>query len=124
MTQETERKDDLEAIEQVNRLGEEMKKLALSLAIYLAKAKGKSEELHRMESDFVQLVNGSISVVQEVTAILNAARNLEKMIFEVPSGNMERDRLETRLKVVLSQCSAVLEALPALPRPPNVDRTI
>ncbi len=107
------RQRDVQLVADVDNLGEEVKTLALNLAIYLAKAKSQAgaDELNRMEPDFIRLVNGTVHVVQEMTLILNAARNMERMIYEVPSGNIQQDRLETRLRSLLDQCTDILSAL-------------
>lgn len=104
---------DLNLLTEVDNLGEEVKTLALNLAIYLAKAKAKSnsQDLNRMEPEFIKLVNGTVRVVQEMTLILNAARNMERMIYDVPSGNLDQDRLETRLRSLLGQCGTILQSL-------------
>ncbi len=104
---------ELELVDQVDYLGEEVRTLALNLAIYLAKVKAatKTEALNRMEPEFIKLVNGTVKVVQEMTLILNAARNMERMIYEVPSGTLEQDRLEVRLRSVLDQCGSILTSL-------------
>ncbi|MEW6050505.1 MAG: hypothetical protein AB1644_05520 [Candidatus Zixiibacteriota bacterium] len=110
---EQKHRRDLALLEEVDALGEEVKTLALNLAIYLAKIKAEanSEALNRMEPDFIKLVNGTVRVVQEMTAILNAARNMERMVYEVPSGTLRDDRLEARLRSVLEQCGQILGAL-------------
>ncbi len=110
---EKKRQRDVQLVADVDNLGEEVKTLALNLAIYLAKAKSQAgaDELNRMEPDFIRLVNGTVHVVQEMTLILNAARNMERMIYEVPSGNIQQDRLETRLRSLLDQCTDILSAL-------------
>ncbi len=64
-----------------------------------------------MEPEFIRLVNGTIKVVQEVTIILNAARNMERMIYDVPAGEDQPDRMETKLRSVLSQCADILRDL-------------
>lgn len=104
---------ELELVDQVDYLSDEVKTLALNLAIYLAKVKAatKTEALNRMEPEFIKLVNGTVKVVQEMTLILNAARNMERMIYEVPSGTLEQDRLEVRLRSVLDQCGSILSSL-------------
>ncbi len=106
-------RQDLDLLTEVDNLGEEVKTLALNLAIYLAKAKAKtnSQDLNRMEPEFIKLVNGTVRVVQEMTLILNAARNMERMIYDVPSGNLDQDRLETRLRSLLGQCGTILQSL-------------
>ena len=87
--------------------------LALNLAIYLAKVKAesRSEELNRMEPEFIRLVNGTVKVVQEMTLILNAARHAERMIYEPPSGIVSQDRIETKLRDILNQCTGILGSL-------------
>lgn len=107
------RQRDVQLVSEVDSLGEEVKTLALNLAIYLAKAKtqGGAEALNRMEPDFIRLVNGTVHVVQEMTMILNAARNMERMIYDVPSGDVHQDRLEMRLRSLLEQCSTIVTAL-------------
>lgn len=114
MDEETDNREELqEVVEAVDHLSEETKDLALNLALSLAKAKAnrKSDELYRLEPEFIRLVNGSIKVVQEITHILKAVRNKEKMIFEVPSGRLTRDRLEKKLEEVLEQCIQIQSAL-------------
>lgn len=115
MTTRLERKQqqELKLVEDVDNLGEEVRTLALNLAIYLArvKAETRSEELNRMEPEFIRLVNGTVKVVQEMTLILNAARHAEKMIYEPPSGTVSHDRIESKLRDILDQCSGILGSL-------------
>jgi hypothetical protein len=101
---------ELQLVEDVDNLSEEIRMLALNLAIYLAKVKAQasSEELNRMEPEFIKLVNGTVKVVQEMTLILNAARNQERMIYDPPSSSVGPDRIETRLKEILDQCGNIL----------------
>jgi hypothetical protein len=100
-------------VEEVDDLNEQVKTLALNLAIYLAKARaeGHSEELVKMEPDFVRLVNRTVKVVQELAVVLNAARNKEKMVYEVPSNQRDLDKIEFGLRTVLDQCSRIMESL-------------
>ncbi len=98
-------------MEQVEALNDQVKALALNLAIYLAKAKGRSEELSRLEPEFMKLINGSVKVVQEVAAIINAARNSELMVYDVPSGTHRSDRIEMKLNSILQQCNDIMRVL-------------
>ncbi len=98
-------------IEQVDGLSEEVKILALNLAIYLAKAKPHSGHLTRLEPDFIRLVNGTVKAVQEVSRIIQAARNREPLVFDVPSGNVTSDQLEMKLRSILNQCGRIMTAL-------------
>jgi len=105
------RHPDLEMLEQVDQLNDEVKALALSLAIYLAKAKGQSEELSRLEPEFMRLINGSVKVVQELALVISAAKNRETMIYDVPSGDVNADRIETKLQSILQQCHEIMRVL-------------
>jgi hypothetical protein len=106
--------DHAEAIalmEMVDVLSDETKDLALNLALYLAKAKKSSEQLQRMEPEFVRLVNSTMKVIQELTVILNAARHQEKMVFQPPSGKGGRDHIQVRLESIVGQCNQILASL-------------
>lgn len=94
----------LDLMARVDQLSEEAKTMALNLAICLAKLKGHSEELKLMEPEFVSLINGTISVIRDITTILNAANNLDRLVYTVPSGQVERDKIETKLSDILKQC--------------------
>lgn len=102
---------DPSVIEKVDDLNEEVKVLALNLAIYLAKAKGRSAALSRLEPDFIQLVNGTVKVVHELAGIINAARNLESMVNDLADHAPGADPLEGRLREVLAQCRRIMEVL-------------
>ena len=58
--------------DQVNQLADQVKMLALNLAINLAKSKNEIEDLTVLEPEFTKLVNGSVEIVKEVTMILKA----------------------------------------------------
>lgn len=94
----------IELIARVDRLSEEAKTMALNLAICLAKLKGHSEELKQMEPEFVRLINGTICVIRDITTILNAANHLDRLVYSVPSGKTDRDKIETKLSDILEQC--------------------
>jgi len=111
MTPQPNYRRELAIVEKVDALAEEVRILALNLAIYLAKAKAASAELNQLEPDFIRLVNGSVKVAQEVGQVIGAARNLERTVYEPPSGNLNRDKVEVRLRSILDQCGRVLSAL-------------
>ena len=111
MSKENERNTDLDMLDQVDSLNEQVKALALSLAIYLAKAKGRSDELSRLEPEFMRLINGSVKVVQELAMIISAARNAETMVYDVPSGVVRTDRIEIKLNSILQQCHEIMRTL-------------
>ncbi|MCD6249738.1 MAG: hypothetical protein J7J98_05335 [candidate division Zixibacteria bacterium] len=108
-----EREAVVELVETVDALGEETRDLAVNLALYLAKAKAhkSTEKLLQMEPEFIRLVNSTMRVIQELTVILNAARNQEKMIYQLPSGRVGKDRIQSRLESIATQCNEILESL-------------
>ena len=101
----------LKFVNHIDNLNEEVKTLALNMAIYLAKIKNHSSEIHQLEPEFIKLVNGTVKVVQEVSKIINAAQHREKMIFEVPSGKFAADQVEVKLYSILEQCQSILNSL-------------
>lgn len=109
----TKTKNDksLDLVDQVDGLAEEVRILALNLAIYLAKTKSESEQLSQLEPDFIRLVNGTVSVLQEIERIIAAARNLETLVYDVPSGKFRRDQIELRLRSILDHCGRIMTAL-------------
>ena len=111
MNMPNDRQRDLALIDQVDILSEEVKNLALNLALYLAKSKSESEELARHEPEFIKLVNGTVKVVQEVTMIINAAKSIETLAYDVPTGAMGQDRIEAKLVAILEQCRKVMGVL-------------
>ncbi len=115
MKTETGRDRELEMVEQVDMLGDQVKTLALNMAIYLAKTKNDCEQISRLEPEFIRLVNGTVKVVQELAVIINAARNSEKMVWDVASGRIGHDMLEMKLRAILDQCSKIMSALGAEP---------
>ncbi len=110
MNNEHNRDTELQLLTQVDELNETVKTLALNLAIYLAKAKAQSEELNRMEPEFIRLINGSVKVVQELAAVIAAARNKVTMAFDVPSGHGV-DHIERKLESILHQCGEIMRTL-------------
>ena len=111
--EDCDRDEVMELVETVDALGEETKDLAVNLALYLAKAKARksSEKLRQMEPEFVRLVNSTMKVIRELTVILNAARNQEKMIYQLPSDKMGKDRIQTRLESIGQQCNQIMDSL-------------
>lgn len=105
------RESEPDIIDQVDELNEEVKVLALNLAVYLAKAKSRSETLSRLEPEFIRLVNSSVKVVQELAGVISAARNLEMLDGEITVGSARKDPLEVRLRLILEQCSRIMYQL-------------
>lgn len=111
MRPKTKNDKNPDLVDQVDELSEQVRILALNLAIYLAKAKSKSEELTQLEPDFIRLVNGTVSVLQEIERIVAAARNLETLVYDVPSGQFRRDQIELRLRSIVDQCGRIMTSL-------------
>ena len=103
--------DHLKLIATVDKLNEDVKQLALNLALYLAKAKKDSNAINKLEPQFIRLVNSTIKVVQEIAVVVRAASNLEKVIYNPPSGTAIKDQIEVRLNSVLEQCSTIISTL-------------
>ena len=111
--EDSARDADLEVLSEVDALSEEIKTLALNLALYLAKAKSKADsaEFARLEPEFIRLVNGTVKLVNEIARVINAARNREIMLYEVPDGKLPVDQIEVRLQAILDQCTRILNCL-------------
>jgi hypothetical protein len=105
--------DDALIIDQADQLNEQVKALALNLALYLAKAKSDSPKINRLEPEFVRLVNGTVKVVQELTVVISAARNPETATFAPPTSPPGVDSLELKLRSILDQCQRIMSALSA-----------
>lgn len=107
------RRRELDLLASVDNLSDEVKALALNIALYLAKARADkgSTTLDRLEPEFIRLVNATVRVVTDLTGILNAARNNEVMVYEIPSGRIPHDHIEKRLQAILSQCGSLLGQL-------------
>ena len=90
--------ENLKILEQVDNLNEEVKALALNLALYLAKARAGSGNqascIDRLEPEFIRLVNGTVRVVQELTLVLDASHNIERGQYEIPSSDSDHNILE------------------------------
>lgn len=97
-----------ELIDEVDELNEEVKSLALNLAIYLAKAKNQNPAagLDRLEPDFIRLVNGTVKVVKEMAGLLTAARS--GLADPKKAGETAiDDALELKLRSISEQCRKI-----------------
>lgn len=93
---------------QIDHLADEVKMLALNLAISLAKSKQQIKELSFMEPEFTRLVNGSVEVVKEITGIMKAFKNEERLVFSPQKDSRSLDRIETTLNEIHSLSQKVL----------------
>jgi hypothetical protein len=99
---------------QIMLLTAQIKSLALHLALNLARSKQEIKELTVLEPEFTKLVNGSVEIVREVTAILKAFRNEERMVYssEKIDGNFRR--IEVALNEILALSEKVQEAIASI----------
>ncbi len=111
MSADTNQPSESAIIDQVHDLNDEVRTLALNLAIYLAKAKTESAEINRLEPAFIRLVNGVVKVVQELAGIVNAARNERATRGMHHLDGLIKDPIEPRLHNILDQCNLILAAL-------------
>lgn len=93
---------------QIDHLADEVKMLALNLAISLAKSKQQIKELSFMEPEFTRLVNGSVEVVKEITGIMKAFKNEDRLVFSPQKDSRSLDRIETTLNEIHSLSQKVL----------------
>jgi len=95
---------------EIDELTSQVKTLALNLAINLARLKQEIDELAVLEPEFTKLINGSVEVVREVSTILKAYRNEEKLVFD-PQQDDRFDRIESSLNEVLNLSTGVLSTI-------------
>ncbi len=103
--------EEFELLERVDFLNEQVKTLATNLAVCLSKIKSKAPEIGRMEPDFVRLVNNTVKIVQEISVIIEVARNHDNQTSHIRAANINTDRLENKLEAILSQCGEIMEMM-------------
>jgi methyl-accepting chemotaxis protein len=96
---------------QIDDLATQVKVLALNLAISLAQAKDRAGELAYLEPEFTKLISGSVDVIKDVTSILKAFRNEDKMVYSPPSESEKLDRIESSLNEILRRSQSVLKTI-------------
>jgi hypothetical protein len=96
-------------VREVSDLNEQVKTLALNLAIYLAKARSKGvRTLDRLEPEFIRLVNGTVKAVQEMTALINAAGESQTPIGDPSKGRVPEYELDVKLQSIAMQCKKIV----------------
>ncbi|HHI03093.1 MAG: hypothetical protein DRP51_10120 [Candidatus Zixiibacteriota bacterium] len=98
-------------VDNVNSLAEQVRILALNLAINLAREKKNIRELTFLEPDFTKLVYGSVEVIKEVSAMLKAFRNEEKMVYAPPTSSGKLDHVESSLNEILNLSRNILKVI-------------
>ena len=98
-------------VDNVNSMAEQVRILALNLAINLAREKKNIKELTFLEPDFTKLIYGSVDVIKEISVILKAFQNEEKMIYSPPSSSGKLDHIESSLNEILNLSRNVLDTI-------------
>lgn len=106
-----ENKADEKWVSDVNSMAEQVRILALNLAINLAREKHNIKELNFLEPDFTKLINGSVDVIKEISVILKTVKNEDKMIYAPPSSSEKLDHIESSLNEILNLSRNVLEVI-------------
>ena len=107
----TENNSNEKWVDNVNSMAEQVRILALNLAINLAREKKNIKELTFLEPDFTKLIYGSVDVIKEISIILKAFQNEEKMIYAPPSSSGKLDHIESSLNEILNLSQNVLEII-------------
>ncbi len=96
---------------QVDGLANQVKVLALNLAITLAKEKNEVKELAYLEPEFTRLIHGSVEVIKEIAGILRTVRNEDKMVYSPPAESGKLDRIDVALNEILAQSQRILTTI-------------
>lgn len=103
--------NDNNLVSEVQSVAEQVRILALNLAINLARAKNSAKELAFLEPDFTKLVYGSVEVIKEITAMLKTFENDETMVYAPPTKSGQLDHIETSLNDILNLSHNILEVI-------------
>lgn len=95
----------------IDSMAEQVRILALNLAINLAREKKNIKELIFLEPDFTKLVYGSIEVIKEVSVMLRAFQNEEKMVYAPPTSSGKIDHIESSLNEILNLSRNILKVI-------------
>ncbi len=125
MTPRLEKKypESANLIDQVDDLADQVKTLALNLAITLAREKSKIKDLYILEPEFTQLINKSVGVIREITKILRTLRADKDRTPQAPIEVEGINRIEAALEEILHVSQNVLKNVRVLKqRKGSVDR--
>jgi len=118
--EETGRVDEkVDFVNEIDALAEQVKVMALNLAINLARAKNEASELAFMEPDFTRLINGSVEVIKEITGLIRVARNEEKRVYTPPSRSDQLDRIENSLNDIAELSQNILGVIATIKKGKN-----
>ena len=98
--QESQPSPDQDWLDQTQDLADQVKLLALNLAINLARCKDEIKELTTLEPDFTKLINGSVNIIRD-----------EALIAPLPKPPEKLDRIEVTLNEILELSGRVHDAI-------------
>jgi methyl-accepting chemotaxis protein len=101
-------------IDQINGLTDQVKTLALNLAITLAREKKQIKDLTLLEPEFTKLINGSVDVIREISEILKALQGDRKDSDLKNLDNRNLSRIEGSLNEIHNLSRNVLKAVAAI----------
>lgn len=95
----------------VKGMADQVKLLALNMAIQLARSKEKLRDLNVLEPDFTKLIHGSIEVIQEIGGILDYLQCRKPK-----DGIEDRDieKIEKSLNEILSRSLGIQAAIESI----------
>jgi hypothetical protein len=117
--QKDTRADQLKLTRQVGELADEVKLLAINLAITLAKLQAREHTLKELEPRFSDLIKGANEASHQVSCLLQGITNEKRMASARPleTGDEDRmtafDKLETSLDYVYQLSQSVIRTIAA-----------
>lgn len=101
-------------INQIDGLTDQVKTLALNLAITLAREKKQIKDLTLLEPDFTKLINGSVDVIKEVTEIIRTLQGDGKRSDLKSLDDKNLIRIENSLNEIHDLSKNVLKTVAAM----------
>ncbi len=98
-------------IGRVGGLADQVKVLALNLAINLARAKAEARELIVLEPQFTRLIHGSVEVIREITVLLNTLGNMNDKAAKSPVAKDKMLKIDATLNEILTLSNDVQSAI-------------
>ena len=107
----SEVKSNPRIIKRLDNVNDEVKQLAMNLAMFLSEKKNSSQKLSVLEPECINMINSTIKAAQEISHILNTAANNPDPEFQTDNDIKKAEELEHRLHMLLTQCQQMLEKL-------------
>ncbi len=120
------RADQLKLAQETDELAEEVKLLAINLAITLARAQSHEKTLRDLEPKFSELIHKANEASHQISLILQGIQNQKKMIFDSPDAANEVVResiynnMETSLNHVHRLSESIVRTITVLKRQQQV----